>query len=89
MKADTNEGHRDFKFPRTKADFSNSLHIASGLAYSRGFNHGKEDAQSKQQYEVTQAKIAIMHEAAALAQANAKLTYALSQIVAEKKGFGA
>ena len=77
------------KFPKSSADFEQIIRDQASLHYTRGYTDGIEAAKKTQSFDITQAKITLIREAAAVASANAKLCYGLSQIVGEKKGFGA
>jgi hypothetical protein len=84
----SNRSLKGYTYPKNKENYLSQLAMCAEQNYADGIMRGKEIAKNEQTFEVTAAKIQIMKEAAALAQANAKLTYALSQIVGEKKGFG-
>ena len=67
----------------TKAEFDLRLYQERQDGIARGRQIGREDVEKELRYERAQNLANILREGAALAQANAKLTYSL-QLLVEK-----
>lgn len=74
---------------KTNAEWEQQIAQQREAAKQYGFNCGIEHAEKAMKAEAMQARTALINAVAQVAISNAKLTYAVSQIIAEKKGFGA
>ncbi len=65
----------------SKETYAIELDIAHRNGFTAGIASGKKEAYAEQRHERNREITAILHEAAALAQANAKLTYSLHMLI--------
>jgi len=68
----------------SKKQLEEAREAAYKFGHYRGVEQGKEEAKKEFSDTKAHAQTAILAAAAELAQANAKLTYAMSRMVAEK-----
>ena len=66
-----------------------ALRMQCQREFEYGIQEGRKRAAEDEKSQAFAARTALVKVVAEVAQANAKLTYAVSQIIAEKKGFGA
>jgi hypothetical protein len=67
-----------------KSTVAERINLASAIARNKGMEEGFEICKKQSTQEQVLARSGILKAAAELAQANAKLTYAMSRMIAEK-----
>ena len=65
----------------TQTAYSRNLEMTRQMGFRDGIESGKKEAYAEIRHERNREIISMLHEAAALAQANAKLTYSLHMLI--------